>query len=360
MMSVSCSSRRQPDHARPAHTRAQASSSKDAATSVRQTPKTDDMVPLGASDVMVSAVGLGTIAWGDPTQGFGERFGEGNIRDICAEATNAGINFYDTAEVYGYQNNTKQASSEYIVGRCAATQKLDGRKIIVGSKYFTIPWTNMLLGGGFRFGTQAMADALDATLNRLGTDQVDLYQVHFPFPTYPQQVLMDGLREAIESGKAKAVGVCNYDAAQLEEACTLLGKHNIPIVSNQIEYSLVKRGPETTGLLAKCAELGVTPVAHSPLAQGLLTDFAQEREDDKAQEVKPVLQLLQFIGALSGGKSIEQVALNYLLCNGAVVIPGAKSTVQVQRNAGAMGWRLDENEVEIIRERLIALETGEK
>lgn len=59
---------------------------------------------------------------------------------------------------------------------------------MVGSKYFTIPWTNMLLGGGFRFGTQAMKDALDETLKRLGTDQVDLYQVHFPFPTYPQQV----------------------------------------------------------------------------------------------------------------------------------------------------------------------------
>lgn len=74
----------------------------------------------------------------------------------------------------------------------------------------------------------------------------------------------------------------------------------------QIEYSLVKRGPESSGLLAKCADLGVTPIAHSPLAQGLLTDFAVERDDDKAAAVKPILQLLQFIGALSGGKSIEQ------------------------------------------------------
>lgn len=72
--------------------------------------------------------------------------------------------------------------------RCAATQRLEGRPIIVASKYFTIPWTNMLLGGGFRFGAQAMADALDTSLQRLGADQVDLYQVHFPFPTYPQEV----------------------------------------------------------------------------------------------------------------------------------------------------------------------------
>lgn len=81
-----------------------------------------------------------------------------------------------------------------------------------------------------------------------------------------------------------------------------------PCPALQIEYSLVKRGPESTGLLAKCADLGVTPIAHSPLAQGLLTDFAVERDDDKAAAVKPILQLLQFIGALSGGKTIEQVS----------------------------------------------------
>jgi aryl-alcohol dehydrogenase-like predicted oxidoreductase len=75
----------------------------------------------------------------------------------------------------------------------------------------------------------------------------------------------------------------------------------------QIEYSLLKRGPEVSGLLRKCKELGVTPVAHSPLAQGLLTDFALEREDAKAKAIKPLLQLLQFIGAVSGGKAIEQV-----------------------------------------------------
>ena len=75
----------------------------------------------------------------------------------------------------------------------------------------------------------------------------------------------------------------------------------------QIEYSLLKRDAELSGLLGKCKELGVTPIAHSPLSQGLLTDFALEREDSKVKSVKPLLQLLQFIGAVSGGKAIEQV-----------------------------------------------------
>jgi aryl-alcohol dehydrogenase-like predicted oxidoreductase len=82
----------------------------------------------------------------------------------------------------------------------------------------------------------------------------------------------------------------------------------------QIEYSLLKRDAELSGLLSKCKELGVTPVPHSPLAQGLLTDFALEREDAKVKAVKPLLQLLQFIGAVSGGKAIEQVHACILTC----------------------------------------------
>jgi aryl-alcohol dehydrogenase-like predicted oxidoreductase len=120
----------------------------------------------------------------------------------------------------------------------------------------------------------------------------------------------------------------------------------------QIEYSLLNRECETNGILDTCKQLGVTPVAQSPLKQGLLSDFALERGDDAAMKIKPLLQLLQFLGSLSGGKTIEQTALNYLLCRGAVVIPGAKNAAQMQRNAGALGWRLDENEVEVINEKL--------
>lgn len=315
----------------------------------------ENYVQLGNSPLTVSSVGVGTLAWGDPGQGYGQRFNEKDIEAICKTAQSAGINFYDTAEVYGYQNTDKDASSECLVRRNAETAAPEGHEVVIGSKYFTIPWTNFLLGGGFRFGAQSMHDALEASLKRLGTDSVDLYQIHFPFPSYSQEVLMTGLREAFDSGKAKAVGVCNYDARQMEEMHGLLAKHDIPLACNQIEYSLLKRDAELSGLLGKCKDLGVTPVAHSPLAQGLLTDFALEREDAKVKEVKPLLQLLQFIGAVSGGKAIEQVALNYLICNGAVVIPGSKSVGQMERNAGGMGWRMDDNEVEIIRERLVAM-----
>lgn len=84
----------------------------------------------------------------------------------------------------------------------------------------------------------------------------------------------------------------------------------------------------------------------------MLTEFALQREDAEAEKLKPFLKLMQFIGAVNGGKPVEQVALNYLLCRGALAIPGAKSAGQVERNAGAMGWRMDDNEVEILNEKL--------
>jgi hypothetical protein len=122
---------------------------------------------------------------------------------------------------------------------------------VVGSKYFTIPWTNFLLGGGIRLGLQSMADALDETIKRLGTDSVDLYQIHFPFPSYSQETLMNGLRDAMESGKARAVGVCNYDARQLEEAHGLLAKNNIPLASNQVGPDAFRNVDVNTALIPK-------------------------------------------------------------------------------------------------------------
>lgn len=132
---------------------------------------------------------------------------------------------------------TQQQSTSSHARRCIQqSSTVPARPLVVASKYFTIPWTNFLVGGGVRLGVQSVAEALDATLARLGTDQIDLYQIHFPFPTYSQATLMDGLKAAVQSGKARAVGVCNYDAEQLQIAHDLLAKHDIPIASNQVRY----------------------------------------------------------------------------------------------------------------------------
>jgi aryl-alcohol dehydrogenase-like predicted oxidoreductase len=91
-------------------------------------------------------------------------------------------------QIYGYQNLNVDNSSESLVRGTAMAQGAGDRPVVVGSKFFTISWTNFLLGGGLRMGAQSLSDALDGTLKGLGTDCVDLYQIHFPFPTYSQEV----------------------------------------------------------------------------------------------------------------------------------------------------------------------------
>jgi aryl-alcohol dehydrogenase-like predicted oxidoreductase len=133
-----------------------------------------------------------------------------------------------------------------------------------------------------------------------------------------------------------------------------LARHGIPLATNQVEYSLLRTMPERDGLLAACRELGVTVLAYSPLGMGRLTgkyDAANPppgRRNFSAfpmAEVEPVLAELRRIGAAHGGRTPSQVALNWIICKGAVPIPGAKSAAQAEQNAGALGWRLGADDV---------------
>lgn len=114
----------------------------------------------------------------------------------------------------------------------------------------------------------------------------------------------------------------------------------------------MNRDIERNGTLKACQELRVSVIARSPLKQGLLTQDALSRTDLDAQAVRPLLLLLKFVGALGGGKTVEQIALNYLLCQGVVCIPSVETVGEVIRNAGAMGWRMEASELEVVNEKL--------
>ncbi|KAA6425383.1 MAG: hypothetical protein FRX49_04876 [Trebouxia sp. A1-2] len=252
---------------------------------------------------------------------------QAQLQDVFAAAVEGGVTFFDTAEVYGYQSIKSGQSSENLIGKFANKSQSASHPLIVGTKFFTVPWTNLLVGGGFRLGRQSMIDALHASLKRMDRDKIDLYQIHFPFPFFKQTTLADGLQEALDLGLTSAV-----------------------------KYNVLERDPEKSGLLEKCHELGVTLVAHSPLQQGILTDkYVSGGGPKAAEKARILLKLMQFIGAVSGGKTVTQVALNYLMCKGAVPIPGCKSVAQVQEHVGAMGWRLESNEIAIIDEKLQTL-----
>eukprot|EP00897_Mesotaenium_endlicherianum_P009402 jgi/Mesen1/8490/ME000480S07842 len=282
-----------------------------------------DLVPLGKSSLRVSRLGTGTLQWGDPGTGFGRSYNEDSLAAAYDALVAGGINFFDSAEVYGYQSMKEGKSSEQMLARFAARGQTQAPPVLA-SKFFTIPWSNFLVGGGFRLGRQSLIAALRASLERMGRDKIDLYQIHFPFPTFSNSALMDALKEAVDLGLTTAVGVSNYNASQMEEAHRLLAASGIPLASNQVRYSLLSRQPEEDGLL-------------------------------RVAQIQPLLRLMASVGAQHGGKSVSQVALNYLVCKGAIPIPACKTVEQAKSHVGVLGWHLDPDEVDSLEGKVKAL-----
>jgi aryl-alcohol dehydrogenase-like predicted oxidoreductase len=166
---------------------------------------------------------------------------------------------------------------------------------------------------------------------------------------------MESLKEAVEEGLTTAVGVSNYSQYQMEEADDLLARYGIPLASNQVQYSLASRSPEENGLLKACKERGITLIAYSPLASGLLTDKTLTRTDKRALMVRPLLNLMHTIGTTHGDRSIAQVALNYLICKGALPIAGCKTAQQAKAHCEVLDWQLDEDQVASLEEKMRTL-----
>jgi aryl-alcohol dehydrogenase-like predicted oxidoreductase len=283
---------------------------------------------LGGGDLAVSPLGLGTNTWGS---------GGGPGADLSAAfsaAVAAGINFIDTAEVY------RSGESERAVGRLLQTAKAD---MIVATKFMPLPW---------RLRKAEFGKALRGSLTRLGLERIDLYMTHFPFPPVPIETWMDALADAVAAGLVRAAGVSNYGADQMRRAHAALARRGVRLASNQVEYSLLRRGPERDGLLEACRELGVTLVAYRPLAAGLLGGIPDRPGNGagarfgrpQIEAIRPLAAVLEKL-ARSRGKTPAQVALNWVMCKGALPIAGARTARHVAENAGALGWRLSGEEV---------------
>lgn len=303
-----------------------------------------ETVPLGETEVHVPPLGIGTWAWGDRLfWGYGRSYTEADLQAAFETCLEAGINFFDTAEVYG------RGESERLLGRFI---RMAGRPVVVATKFLPYPW---------RLRRGSLIRALSGSLRRLGMKQVDLYQIHWPFPPVSIETWMAALADAVEAGLTRAVGVSNYNVEQMRRAHVALSQRGIPLASNQVEYSLLKRAPERNGLLDTCRELNVTLIAYSPLAQGLLTGkYTPENPPpgvrrrrysrERLARIQPLVNLLREIGAAHGGKTPAQVAINWVICKGAVPIPGVKNERQARQNIGALGWRLSEEEVQVLDE----------
>jgi aryl-alcohol dehydrogenase-like predicted oxidoreductase len=315
-----------------------------------------ETVALGPSEVRVPQLGLGVMVWGEATGAqrlmpAKSAYGGTNPADEQAalEASLAAeINFFDTAAMYS------SGGSERRLGELT-----EGKDVLIATKFPPTPWGR----------AQDLPAALEASLANLRRTSIDLYQHHYPTRRVEIPALMDLMADAVESGKIKAVGVSNYSAAQMRAAHQALARRGIPLASNQVQYSLLYRQPETNGVLDACRELGITLIAYQPLASGALTGkyldsrpvgirrFREPFRGARFHALRPVVTLLRLIGDRYG-KTPGQVALRWLVQQDNVVpIPGAKNADQVKHNAGALSFALTPEEITYLNDATKAWQT---
>ncbi len=301
-------------------------------------------ITLGQNGPVVTPLCIGTWAWGDKLfWNYGNAYGPEQLQEAFTAALEAGITFFDTAEVYG------MGLSEKFLGQFLQQTQ---QPVQIATKFGPLPW---------RFTAQSVSDALTASLKRLQLERIALYQVHWPFAFFlSQETLMNALADEVKRGRIGAVGVSNYSAEQMRDAHQILAARGVPLAVNQVHYSLITRQIESKGILATARELGVTILAYSPLAQGLLTgkysiDSAETPtgarkidprfKKEGLQKIAPVISLLRNFGE-KYDRTPAQVALNWLIAQGNVIpIAGVKTAEHVRQNAGALGWKLSDEEI---------------
>jgi aryl-alcohol dehydrogenase-like predicted oxidoreductase len=307
-------------------------------------PQASDRIALAGSEVSIPPLGVGTWAWGDKGTwgmgGYDSSLTEESVADAWDACIEAGVVLFDTAEVYG------RGESERIIGRMVARDRSVRERVIIASKFMPSPWKVNV--------KSALTSAARHSVERLGIDSIDLYQIHGPISFRSHDAIAEALAGAHAEGLVKAVGVSNYSVKETKSMDGALRRHGLRLATNQVEFSLLRAMPERVGLLSTCTELGVVVLDYSPIGQGRLTGKYSAanpppgRRNFSAhpwEEVDTVVSELHRIGEAHDGRSPSQVALAWLIGKGTVPIPGAKNRVQALDNAGALGWRLSGEEM---------------
>lgn len=261
-------------------------------------------------------MGVGTNKWGT-----GAKFSQENIGEALAASLSAGVTLLNTAQMYN--------TSEACIGNLRKSVP-NGERAVIVSKFASL--------------SKKPADlipTLRKTLADLGVEAIDAFLVHHPKGDLKE--LAERLADAHQQGLARNVGVSNFGEAQLREFHGRLAARGVPLIFNEIEFSLLERSAESSGLLRTCKELGVTVLAWAPLASGRLT----EKESVGNISHEPTVAALQEVKAIAKARSktVAQVAINWCICKDTVPIPGARTRAQALDNAGALGWSLTEQEV---------------
>jgi len=276
----------------------------------------------------------------------------GEVRDIVRACIAGGINWFDTAELYGWGESERALSS------ALESLKIKRSDIAVATKWWPLFHT-----------AGSITSTIDKRLRCLGAKSIDLYQIHNPYSFSPISSQMRAMARLVEAGKVRYIGVSNFSAKQMRKAHGELSRLGLALVSNQVNYSLMDRRIETNGVLDTAKELGVSIIAYSPLGRGLLTG----KFHDKPGLMKKRHILRRFYASLNK-KSLDttsalvgvlksvskkyqvtpsQAALNWVVnSNGDTVfaIPGATKTGQVEDNAASMKFELSVDDLDYLSE----------
>jgi aryl-alcohol dehydrogenase-like predicted oxidoreductase len=298
--------------------------------------------------LQVTAVGLGC-------NNFGMKIDKEASAAVVDKALELGINFFDTANIYG------GTRSEEFLGAALGEKRKD---VIVATK-FGGPLGEGPYGRGA--SRKHMMQAVEDSLRRLDTDYIDLYQVHFPDPKTPEEETLRGLDDLVSSGKVRYIGCSNYAGWQVVESQWIARTHHLaPYVSAQNEYSLLNRDIERE-LVPACREYGLGVLPYFPLASGFLTGkYKRGEQPPEGSRIAlwgkrgerlltdrnfDVLEKLEEFCKVRG-KTVLELAFGWLASHVEVssVIAGATTPAQVEQNVAAAEWRLSEEEMAEVNE----------
>jgi aryl-alcohol dehydrogenase-like predicted oxidoreductase len=292
--------------------------------------------------LQVSVVGLGC-------NNFGGRMDYDSTVQVIDAALDAGINFFDTAYVYGGD----MGSSEELIGRA-----LKGRRnqVLLATKFGHRNESDEPKGRA-----EYIRRAVEISLRRLDTDVIDLYQMHFPDEQTPIAETVDALNELVKAGKIREFGCSNFSAKMLQDAAAAVKPGESRFESVQNYYSMLHREPETDGVLAECERQSIGILPYFPLEKGLLTgkfrqgadvpqgtrltNRPEELSDDKLAVVEKLIQFAE-----ARGHTILELAFSWLLTKPVIssVIAGATKVEQIHANAAAANWKLSDVDLQEI------------
>lgn len=310
---------------------------------------------LGKSGIKITPLGLGTWQFSDGKGMAGTmwpRLSQIPAHAIMEHSLSAGMNWIDTAEMYG------KGASERCVSQCLQALGKRPGEVVIATKWWPLGRT-----------AASLRNTIHRRLEMLAPYPIDLHQIHAPVALSSTRALMETMAGLLAAGHIRAAGISNYSARDMRKAHAILDGLGWSLASNQVEYSLLNRRIESNGVLETAKELGITIIAYSPLAQGLVSG---KFHDDPAllrkraalrkfsppfgagglRKSQPLINALKEIAARHNATP-SQVALNWIVNfhgDTVVAIPGATKLSQAQANAAALNFTLSPDELAQIDE----------